>query len=116
MAMARTSRDSTGSRGSQSSRAAAFVFAPLFACACAGGSSSVSPAVPAATPAASPARQENLLPEPKGSIARTSIARAIKAGLGRFLGYLDVDASLTAQHKFEGWRIIELRGPMGTWD
>jgi len=55
-------------------------------------------------------------PGPKDAISRASVDRALKAGLGHFLGYLDIEAAVDAKGKFVGWRVKELIGPKGTWD
>jgi S1-C subfamily serine protease len=55
-------------------------------------------------------------PGPKDAVSRGSIDRAIKAGLGHFLSFLEIEAALDAKGKFVGWRVLELRGPKGTWD
>lgn len=60
----------------------------------------------AATPPATPAE-----PQPKDKVARASVDAALKAGLGKFLGNLEVEAQLD-KGKFVGWRIVELRGEM----
>ncbi len=54
-------------------------------------------------------------PQPKQAIARAVVDKAIKAGLGHFLAYVDVEAQVD-NGKFVGWKVIELRGPKGTWD
>jgi S1-C subfamily serine protease len=54
-------------------------------------------------------------PGPKDGISRSVVDRAIKAGLGHFLAYVDIDAALDEKRHFVGWKILELRGPDGTW-
>ena len=53
---------------------------------------------------------------PKAGVARGDVDRTLKAGLGHFLAYVDIEAALDAKRKFVGWRVLELRGPKGTWD
>jgi type II secretory pathway component PulC len=52
-------------------------------------------------------------PQPKEKVARASVDAALKAGLGKFLGNLEVEAHLD-KGKFVGWKIVELRGDMWT--
>src|SRR5579859_3875677 len=52
-------------------------------------------------------------PQPKDGIARSMVDRALKAGLGRFLGYVEIEPSLDEKHKFVGWRVVALHG---AWD
>lgn len=74
------------------------------ACSSAGSNSNAHPRLAAAAPA------EPVEVQPTEGVARGSVDRALKAGLGRFLGYLDVEAALDGGGKFVGWRILELRG------
>lgn len=55
-------------------------------------------------------------PPPKAGITRSDVDRALKGGLGRFLGFVDLEAALDPKGKFVGWRVVELRGPKGAWD
>lgn len=50
-------------------------------------------------------------PQPKDKVARASVDAALKAGLGKFLGNLEVEAQVE-KGKFVGWKIVELRGEM----
>lgn len=50
-------------------------------------------------------------PQPKEKVARASVDAALKAGLGKFLANVEVEAQLD-KGKFVGWRIVELRGDM----
>lgn len=52
-------------------------------------------------------------PQPKDGIARSMVDRALKAGLGRFLAYVEIEPSLDDKHKFVGWRVVALHG---SWD
>ena len=79
---------------------------PLALVACA-GSEPKAPAAPKAPVAEAPAPPSE--PGPKEAVARSSVDAALKAGLGRFLAYLDVEAQVD-KGKFVGWRIVELRG------
>ena len=55
-------------------------------------------------------------PQPEAGIRRSAVDRALAAGLGRFLGYVDLDAALDGKHHFVGWKVLELRGAPGAWD
>jgi type II secretory pathway component PulC len=50
-------------------------------------------------------------PQPKEKVPRASVDAALKAGLGKFLGNVEVEAHLD-KGKFVGWKIVELRGAM----
>jgi S1-C subfamily serine protease len=54
-------------------------------------------------------------PGPKDAVSRASVDATLKGGLGKFLGYVDIEAAVE-KGKFVGWRVLELRGPQGTWD
>jgi hypothetical protein len=47
-------------------------------------------------------------PGPRAWVARASVDRALKAGLGRVLANADVDAQLDGARRFVGWRIVVL--------
>jgi S1-C subfamily serine protease len=79
----------------------------LSACSSASPPPPAQPTVPAA-PMAAPVEAQ-----PKEGIARSVVDRALKAGLGRFLAYVEIDPALDDKHKFVGWRIVALHGP---WD
>ena len=81
--------------------------ASMWAC---GGHAVVAPP-PKPLPVAAPVEQG-----PKAGFARADVDRTLKAGLGRFLAYVDLEAALDAKKKFVGWRVLELRGPKGTWE
>jgi type II secretory pathway component PulC len=49
--------------------------------------------------------------QPKDKVPRASVNAALKAGLGKFLGNLEVEAQLE-KGKFVGWRIVQLHGDM----
>jgi type II secretory pathway component PulC len=66
------------------------------------------PRVAAAEAATPPPPSE---PQPKDKVPRASVDAALKAGLGKFLGNLDVEAHVE-NGKFVGWKILELRGDM----
>lgn len=83
-----------------------FLCVALAAC---GGSSKAAEAPPPAKVAEAPTTPSE--PQPKDKVARASVDAALKAGLGRFLGNLEVEAQLD-KGKFVGWRIVELRGEM----
>jgi hypothetical protein len=85
---------------------ASLVAASVWACS----GSAVAPP-PKAAPVAAPVEQG-----PKAGVARGDVDRTLKAGLGHFLAYVDIEAALDAKKKFIGWRVLELRGPKGTWD
>ncbi len=51
-------------------------------------------------------------PGPKDSVSRASVDAALKAGLGRFLANVEVEASLDGKGKFVGWRVVRLHGEM----
>ena len=56
---------------------------------------------------------------PRESLPRSIVLAGIKAGLGRFLAYVEVDPVLETKggkRSFVGWRVTKLRGPVGTWD
>jgi hypothetical protein len=94
--------------------AAAFsltIGASIVAC---GGSRPVSQGPVRARLAAPPAPPPE--PGPRESIARATVDRTLRGGLGRFLRLLEVDAALDAKGKFQGWKIVALGGPKGTWD
>lgn len=59
--------------------------------------------------AAAPAPVE---PGPKDSVSRAVVDAALKAGLGRFLSNVEVEASLDGKGKFVGWRVVQLHGEM----
>jgi type II secretory pathway component PulC len=82
-------------------------FVGISACSSATPPPSAQPATPAAA-AAAPVE-----PQPKDGIARSVVDRALKAGLGRFLGYVEIEPALDEKHKFVGWRVVALHGP---WD
>lgn len=75
------------------------------------GSTAVVAPPPRPAPIVAPVEQG-----PKAGVARGDVDRTLKAGLGRFLAYVDIEAALDAKKKFVGWRVLELRGPKGTWD
>ncbi|MEO7095750.1 MAG: PDZ domain-containing protein, partial [Polyangiales bacterium] len=77
--------------------------------ACGAGTVVTPPAKPA--PVVAPVEQG-----PKSGFARGDVDRTLKGGLGRFLAYVDIEAALDGKRKFIGWRVMELRGPKGTWD
>lgn len=79
--------------------------------ACGGSSKTAQAPVKPAVAAAEPATPGE--PQPKDKIPRASVDAALKAGLGRFLGNVEVEAQLE-KGKFVGWRIVELRGAMWT--
>jgi hypothetical protein len=62
-----------------------------------------------------PPKVEPVEQGPKDAIARATVDRAIKDGLARFLGNLDLEVVLV-KGKFVGWRVVELGGPKGAWD
>lgn len=86
------------------------ILVALLALAACGGSTkpAEAPVKPAVAEAPPPPPSE---PQPKDKIARASVDAAVKAGLGKFLGNLEVEAQLD-KGKFVGWRIVELRGDM----
>jgi S1-C subfamily serine protease len=93
-------------------RAFPLLCAALFAgsvWACGGGAAVAPPPKPG--PVAPPVEQG-----PKAGVARGDVDRTLKAGLGHFLAYIDIEAALDGKKKFVGWRVVELRGPKGTWD
>lgn len=47
-------------------------------------------------------------PGPRAWVARASVDRALKAGLGRVLANAEVDAQLDGARHFVGWRIVVL--------
>jgi type II secretory pathway component PulC len=53
------------------------------------------------------------LPPPSGAIRRSEVRQTLSAGLGMFLQrvQLDVEHPVFRDHKFVGFRILELRGP-----
>jgi type II secretory pathway component PulC len=63
-------------------------------------------------PSSPPAAVAPPEPQPKEGIARSVVDRALKAGLGRFLGYVEIEPALDGK-KFVGWRVVALHGP---WD
>lgn len=93
-------------------------FAPVLAVALtlslsACGGSEPQPAAPPRLNANVPA--PHVEPGPKDAVSRASVDATLKGGLGRFLSYVDIEA-VVEKGKFVGWRILELRGPQGTWD
>lgn len=74
---------------------------------CAGCSSATPPIVRPNDPPKSVAPPEA---QPKDGIARSMVDRALKAGLGRFLGYVEIEPALDDKHKFVGWRVVALHG------
>jgi len=68
------------------------------------------PRVAAAEATAPPPPAE---PQPKDKVSRASVDAALKAGLGKFLGNVEVEPYLE-KGKFVGWKIVELRGDMWT--
>lgn len=81
----------------------------LLAVAC-GGTEAPPPATPksAAVAEPPPAPSESA---PKNSVSRSAVDAALKAGLGKFLSNLEVEAQVD-KGKFVGWKILELRGDM----
>ncbi len=78
--------------------------------ACGGSNPAPETAKPKVAEAPPPPPSE---PQPKESVPRASVDAALKAGLGKFLANLEVEAQLE-KGKFVGWRIVELRGAMWT--
>jgi type II secretory pathway component PulC len=72
-------------------------------------SSATPPSAPASPPKPVAPPPE---PQPKEGIARSVVDRALKAGLGRFLGYVEIEPALDGK-KFVGWRVVALHGG---WD
>lgn len=87
------------------------LFVVVFALIGCGGEAPPAAAPKAAVAAEAPPPAE---PGPKDSVSRASVDAALKAGLGRFLSNLDVEAALEGKKKFVGWRVVELRGAMWT--
>jgi len=86
-----------------------FVLALPLAIAACGGSEAPPPATPKpAVVEPPPAPSE---PGPKESVSRSSVDAALKAGLGKFLTHVEVEAQVE-KGKFVGWKIVELRGDM----
>lgn len=87
-----------------------FVLATAFIAAACGGSA----AEPAFPPMPSPSAEKAAAPAPHpGKLARGDVVRVVDAGLGRFLGQVDVEPSVE-RGAFRGFRIVELR-PAEFW-
>lgn len=67
------------------------------------------PAVPKSAPVEAPPPAAE--PGPKDTVSRSAVDGALKAGLGKFLTHVEVEAQLE-KGKFVGWRIVELRGDL----
>lgn len=81
----------------------------LLAVAC-GGSEAPPPATPKAPAVAEPPPAPSEA-APKDSVSRSAVDAALKAGLGKFLSHVEVEAQVD-KGKFVGWKIVELRGEM----
>jgi hypothetical protein len=83
------------------------VFAAAWLLACGGGAPSPSSgrlsSKTAPSVVAPPAE-----PGPRAWVARASVDRALRAGLGRVLANAEVDAQLDGARRFVGWRIVVL--------
>jgi S1-C subfamily serine protease len=76
-------------------------FVAIVAC----GGERIAPATPPRpVPAVAPAPE----PGPKAAVSRTAVDATIRAGLGRFLSHVEVEAALDAKGRFVGWRIRAL--------
>lgn len=73
-----------------------------------GGSEAPPPATPKTKVEAPAPPVEN---GPKDAVARSSVDSTLKAGLGKFLAHVEVEAQVD-KGKFVGWKIVELRGDM----
>lgn len=80
----------------------------LMVSACAGQAESTVSRIPPPFPG-SGASQTSSRPPP-GTLWRDEVVRGVDAGLGEFLGKVEVEASLV-DNRFEGFRIIALRPP-----
>lgn len=75
------------------------------------GGSEPPPETPRPRVAAAEAPPPPSEPQPKEKVARATVDATLKAGLGKFLGNLEVEPQLE-KGKFVGWKIVELRGTM----